>query len=641
MARRKFQHRPLLFSLLTFFLITLEPDLYGIDTPGFFESIVEILARYKDFSLPTFLLLPGLWLLYRYVSEKVGGSLLRPSVLIPAILFGVSMPLGFAFEEVGDLSPLFTSGPIHFLMFLLNATGWSILAVHCVALLYHLLEKAPQKNGPEAETTFSGPFRWYRRLLFRNPFWTVFLTLTILYIPHAVLSYPAIFMGDTWQVIVQAYSELKQPGYLFITPETVLIPGIYINQAHSVAITLILHTFLVFGDALTGSLNTGMALFCGLQALFVIASFAYSASLLIQRGSFSPRFAWVILLFGFASPIVHTSVFLLTKDVPYAAAVLFLFANLFRVLTGDRSPRVWIGLALSSLGVFFFRNEAPYVLLLFFLLAAFICKETRKSFFIAAGSVALTWLLVIRLLFPALGFTPGSVRDPLSIPFQQTARYLRDCPDDVTEEEHAAIAAILDYDNLADEYDPDLADPVKHTYRESSTTQDLMNYFSAWASMGLRHPDVYLQAFMNNNYQRFYPGKTRLYLYDYGWSNTNYNYTNQKIEPLNRSFSQIRELGVTRSQHDHLMSLAENVPILDVLSTPAFYTWVVILAFCYAIRRKDRHMIAWAVLPSILLLFNMFTPCNGYFARYTLPVIFASPFFFSFLIGFARRGGSR
>ena len=639
MTRRKLSYRPVFLSVLTFCLITLQPDLYGGGTSGFSGALISALARYGEFSLPVFLLLPCLWVLYRYVSGRVGiGSLLRPSVTVPAVLFGIAMPLGYAFEETGDLAPVFASGAVPFLQFLLNGIGWFILADHGIALFYDALENAGQPAGRQEEGSFTGPLGRYRRLVSRNPFLTVFLTLAILYIPHAVISFPGIFMGDTWQQVVQAYSELGSTGSPYLSAENVIRAGVYINQNHPAVPTLLLHALLVTGSAVTGSLNTGIALYCGLQALCLMAATACAAALLIRRKLFPLRFAWLIPLYGFLNPALHASTVLLTKDVFYSAFWLFLFTGLFRVLTGERTKGAWISVGLSSLGIILFRNEGRYLLIVCFLAAALICRETRKAFFIVCGGAVLTSLLVFRLIFPVLGFTPGSVREPLSIPFQQTARTVRDCPEDITEEEQAAISRVLDYENLANLYDPDLADPVKSTFREDASAQDLLEFFRAWAGMGFRHPDVYLQAFLNKNYQHFYPGKTRLYLYDYAWSDVNYSFTNQKIAPLGYAFSQIEGLAPVRAFHDRIMTLAENLPVLDALCTPSLYTWAVILAFCFAIRRKDRRIIAWTVFPLALLVMNLFTPANAYLGRYMLPVITAMPFFGAFIRGKSIQG---
>ena len=42
------------------------------------------------------------------------------------------------------------------------------------------------------------------------------------------------------------------------------------------------------------------------------------------------------------------------------------------------------------------------------------------------------------------------------------------------------IDKILDYENLANDYNEDLADPVKNKYNKDAKTEDLIAYFGVW-----------------------------------------------------------------------------------------------------------------------------------------------------------------
>ena len=61
----------------------------------------------------------------------------------------------------------------------------------------------------------------------------------------------------------------------------------------------------------------------------------------------------------------------------------------------------------------------------------------------------------------------------LSIPFQQTARYLVTYPDDVTPEEMEAISRVIDVEHAKANYDPRLSDAVKDTTNPEMTGEDL------------------------------------------------------------------------------------------------------------------------------------------------------------------------
>ena len=112
----------------------------------------------------------------------------------------------------------------------------------------------------------------------------------------------------------------------------------------------------------------------------------------------------------------------------------------------------------------------------------------------------------------AIGVEPGSVRAMLSIPLQQTARYVTTYPEDVTKEEKEALEAVLDYENLSEIYDPLDYDYVKNSFAakvdklpKAEQKVRLSNYFKAWFSMFLRHPGVYIEATLHGTYGYFDP----------------------------------------------------------------------------------------------------------------------------------------
>ena len=64
-----------------------------------------------------------------------------------------------------------------------------------------------------------------------------------------------------------------------------------------------------------------------------------------------------------------------------------------------------------------------------------------------------------------LDIPAGSVGEALSIPMQQTARYIRDYGNEVTDDERTAIEKVLDYDAIVQSYMPELSDGVKQYYK--------------------------------------------------------------------------------------------------------------------------------------------------------------------------------
>ena len=154
---------------------------------------------------------------------------------------------------------------------------------------------------------------------------------------------------------------------------------------------------------------------------------------------------------------------------------------------------------------------------------------------------------------------------------QQTARYLKEYPDDVTKEEAKAIDGVMKYDEIADLYNPELSDPVKATYRGGHITMaKLKRYFNAWFSMFLRHPGVYIEATLHNSYGYYYPFHNCTAQSSYRFYTVN--------EPLieESDYHQIFS-AETRNQLKRYADLWSQIPGLAQICNAGTYTWIVIL----------------------------------------------------------------
>ncbi len=219
---------------------------------------------------------------------------------------------------------------------------------------------------------------------------------------------------------------------------------------------------------------------------------------------------------------------------------------------------------------------------------------------------------VQNLLLPALGIPSGSVAEALSVPFQQTARYVRDFPEDVTASEREAIAAVLDYDSLPELYDPDLSDPVKATYH--GETGDLVRYFGVWFRQFFRHPGVYFEATLANSCGFYYPNARNLVFYS---DTRNYDrlifHEPEALKPVkNRLFDYV--------------ALFESIPGLTLIGNAGFHTWLTAFFVLLMLSRRDKRRLL-LLLPSVLgILICVAGPTytvNG--VRYILPVIYSTP----------------
>ena len=212
---------------------------------------------------------------------------------------------------------------------------------------------------------------------------------------------------------------------------------------------------------------------------------------------------------------------------------------------------------------------------------------------------------------------PASPREALSLPIQQTARFVVEYGDEVTEEERAIIDKVIDYDAIIYKYDPMISDPVKFTYRADATAQDVMRYLGVWLKLAARHPDCCLAATLVQNTLLFDPQTYNLAIFT----------------GTGLSGEEARTLGVSRSEklsrfdrlEDQLHRLLFGFPFVMQLNTMGFYCIVLLGACAIAGGRKLRGMGKILMPQTITMVSLIFGPCIQNQDRYGFPIVYLMP----------------
>lgn len=204
----------------------------------------------------------------------------------------------------------------------------------------------------------------------------------------------------------------------------------------------------------------------------------------------------------------------------------------------------------------------------------------------------------------------------MSIPFQQTARYVRDYGDEVTEEEAEIIGQVLDYENLAELYDPITSDPVKYTYH-AEATGDLLDYFGVWFRQLLKHPGSAVEATMNNAYGWFYQEG---YAHNYLMTPT---IDGQEIR---WEIVQPEKLAGVRQVMERVAKLLSRVPVVNWFENAGFVSWMTILAAAVWIGSGRKKYLLSALPLLVALLVCVASPTFNYQVRYIMPVMFCVPY---------------
>lgn len=383
---------------------------------------------------------------------------------------------------------------------------------------------------------------------------------------------------------------------------------------HPPAHTLLLGAFYTLGSGFMFALVL-------LQVLLFACAVAKVAELM---RAFNVRFGLVVAFVVFCTvfcffPAREISVYKESLYLPFF--VLFACAFIEIASLGRRDARVWTELALFGLVLVLVRKDGVFVVVVSCLALLFLKGRGTK---IATLTVAVGFLATVgltnALLWPALGVTNGSRGEAFSVPLQQTVRYLIYHGDDVTPDERAAIADVIDIDKAMEVYDPNSADPVKALWTGQSNEQ-ILGYLRAWASMLPRRPGIYLEAFVQETYGFFLPWPSNLCAHPHDTFQLTPREQNEPNVALGFLLSD--DTSFIREGFESYCQLWVTNPALCLLSNPGIYTWVLTFLAVFASAGARRRGAAGLVslVPGLMVLaFCVLGPVNGYM-RYFLPIV--------------------
>lgn len=392
---------------------------------------------------------------------------------------------------------------------------------------------------------------------------------------------------------------------------------------------------------LFGSDNAGAFLFTLLQTLLMAYALAQSVRFLRRLG-LAPAWRIGALVFFGLTPIFGSFVQAVGKDTLYAAALLLFALRAaeglrFHALSGRRVLELGLWALLSCL----LRTNGLYVVLgtTLLLLPLWLARGGLRP---ACAALAAALLLAFGFndaLLPTLRIKDETASGLYSVPFQQSARTLRDHAAAVTPAEYAEIDRVLDAAALPALYEANISDPVKYTFRQYGQGREaeaaaLARYRQTWLSMARKYPLTYLEAFVagGSGYYAFTPkiDAARTYNYQGGIRFVFETYT-LGDDPRYLHTAQPAALAGARTLLAAVARGWRRVPVLELLLFCPTYTWLLVAAV-FSLLRRSRWREAVAFLPALLSLgVCLLSPVNDYF-RYFLPVVAMCPM----LLGLAR-----
>lgn len=593
------------------------------------------------------------------MEHRCGGG---ASAWVVAVLFAAAMLFGRSFDEAGSAAYI-VGGITPAIRSCWYFIGWLLPARALVELAFEGLDRlrahgtCPSGDRTRSVSPSCGRLRRAVRLVLgafdRHPFAAPALVLALCWLPVLVGYAPALFMWDANTQILQWFG---LPNHISSSVD-LLDSSVLLTQHHPPLHTALVGLCVQAGISLAGSENLGIFIYAVLQWIVDILAISWAFRIAQIVGTpRAPRF--VALGFIALVPAYSNYSVLVTKDVLFASALLLFAIELvylvFCAASSDGriafSRRHTVLLVAGALGTALLRSGmivavaggALAATLLLWRMQRRLAREGLRPVsaqsllrvpLIALALVIAVNLLLARVVYPALAITPSSKREVLSIPMQQVARFMRDRPDAVQPEDLRAIDRVLDAPSLARLYDPSKSDPVKATYKEQASSDDLSAFWQTWARLFARDPGCFISATAANYYGYFYPAHAMSWSYTSYFSslvmaNTETNLIYSDIASY-FSFHQL-DHPLVRAL-DGLCSgyrlLFQRLPFLTLTMQAALYDWALVLLTAYAVRRRRSHAAVFLAPAWIVLLIALVGPCNAttYF-RYAYPVALLVPF---------------
>lgn len=465
------------------------------------------------------------------------------------------------------------------------------------------------------ESKFS---RKFITLFERNPFKISLLVILCFWLLVAITSYPSVFMGDSLDQVEQFL------GYQTRT------------AAHPVLSTIFIGSFVKLGG-LIGSANLGLFFYTMSQLIIVSICISYSIKLVYDMTGKSNLLLFIVFLFGIL-PSINGTVVLATKDIVFAGffvlysttlAIYFLKEKLFF------KQKIWLLYGISILMMMLFRYNTIHFVLLS--VTVYFVGELigRKKIFRKNSLILLTVLSILiglgvnQLLvtnFAEENLKPKR-REMLSLPFQQTARYIKYYEEEITESEKEIINNVLDYDVIKEAYVPTRSDAVKRTHNEGATSEEMSAYYFLVLKQTIKHPIVALESVTVSHGNLFNVGQT-----------VNWYYKNSVILEENQNGMMERYEKVQLSDKKIFVKmnkvriffyfLWDRLPIFSQLNNYGVYIFLFISLFVLALRRKE-YKVAAIFIPGGSFLGTLIAgPITQGYLRYELPIILITPILF-------------
>ena len=597
---------------------SLTSEITGDNSPGIlWKNEAMVFVRTIYYSLSADRLRTGLTAFAVGVVVYVAGRCSRTkkekiSALVFGIIFAMAQLVALSYKSADSWDLLFDT-PANVFRAFLRGTAYVILFYYLTAVIKEFAGQILEQDKME------------RAVPSPRTFFVTVLLLFCCWLPYLLIFYPGTGNEDT---VIQMMEYYEIPSY--IQTMSPMEQGFtYMTNHHPYLLTLLFGAFFDLGLAL-GDIRIGIAVYTVLHMLFQASVFSGCLQYLRRVGVREKRVRAITLLLMFL-PIFPLYAVCMVKDTIYSAFCLICILMLYEMArTGGKalsSLKFDLAFGTVALLMIFTKVFAMHILLV---AGVGMLIVYRRYLLRVAAMVFVPVLLYqgvfLQMVLPACNVAPGGKQEALSVFFQQTARYVCEYGDEVTEEEKEAIDAVLPYDELEELYNPQLCDPVKREFRQDATAEELAEYFKVWFGMFCKHPDVYVESFLNNTYQYYDINKQsdlEYYQFDEFLQEEDEEgvYEHLYVEHPKR-------YETARYVIHQAVLATQKTPLLNMFTSLGMLPWIMVFFLLYNLWRGRKRDLALLAIPFLTIAVCLVSPDNGN-SRYVMPMFYLLPYLFA------------
>ena len=402
--------------------------------------------------------------------------------------------------------------------------------------------------------------------------------------------------------------------------------------------------------------NIGIAMYTIFQMVVVAFTISYTIYFMAKH-KINIKWRILALLFFILNPIICIQAVRVEKSVLFAAFTILVSLQIIELVLNTKeflkSKKKIILFMIYTLLMCLLRNNGIYAILLTFIIIAIVKRKYLKKICLIFLTPIIVYFIIQGPIFTICKVVPGEFKEALSIPIQQFARVAKYESDNLNVEEKEKIERYCDMtiEEIAEQYNPIVSDPIKSNFIEEYALNDKMGIIKLYLHFAVKYPKITLEALLFNTFGYYYPNSIEVsglgdYKKDSTWTLNQRIIDNEWYEMMqlnnnvddDKTYSEkfkiqnksILENPIIAFLNRHINQ--KDIPVFSILVTGiGLYFWILLFIMMFLIYNKEYEKLLGTLVSFFIWLTSVAGPIVE--LRYVLslimfiPIIISLPFF--------------